>query len=166
MEKKSTGGMNVGTSSVLVAFVLLCLVTFAGLSFLSANSDYRLSRQTADKTTEYYTASTEADRRLAQLDDILTECAATNSEASYYEALADRFAADSDYTYQTEGDVHALSFIININERQDLNVILDVRYPTADDTRTFVIRSYSVVVNASWQDEIRDEIDENGLLFN
>ena len=33
MKKKFTGGVNVGTGSILVTFVLLCLVTFAALTY-------------------------------------------------------------------------------------------------------------------------------------
>ena len=167
MGKKNTGGMNIGTSSVLVAFVLLCLVTFAGLSFLSANSDYRLSRQTADKTTEYYKAGLEADRRLAELDGIFSSYAAAASESSYYRELEDRFADSLDYTWKNDetNGVRPLSFLVNINERQDLNVVLSILYPSSADERCFDIQSYSVVVNSSWQDELRDEIEENGLMF-
>ncbi|MBQ7564326.1 MAG: hypothetical protein IJT16_10090 [Lachnospiraceae bacterium] len=163
MEKRQTGGMNVGTSSVLVAFVLLCLVTFAGLSFLSANSDYRLSLQTAEKTSEYYAASGEADRRLAELDTILTELAQGASESSYYQAVKDRFLGTIDYDYAEDGESYLLSFTEQVNNRQDLKVKLKLNYPT-DGTAPFSIESYTVVVNQSWQDEIASEIDENGLI--
>ena len=168
MGKKNTGGMNIGTSSVLVAFVLLCLVTFAGLSFLSANSDYRLSRQTADKTTEYYKAGLEADRRLAELDGILSSYAAAASESSYYRELGEQFGDSHDYTWKNDeaNGIRTLSFLVNINERQDLSVVLNVLYPSSGDGRCFDIQSYSVIVNSSWQDELKDEIEENGLMFN
>ncbi len=165
MEKRQTGGMNVGTSSVLVAFVLLCLVTFAGLSFLSANSDYRLSRQTADKTTEYYAAAEKADRRLSEIDDILMEIAGESSESAYYDRADERFSDSEDISVRTEEEGRFLSFIIAINDRQDLSVKLKLRYPDSGDNRTFEIADYTVVVNSSWQNEMRDEIDENGLLF-
>ncbi len=165
MEKKQTGGMNVGTSSVLVAFVLLCLVTFAGLSFLSANSDYRLSRQTADKTTEYYEAASRADRRLAELDELLAEMADRKDKSGYLKEAYEYFSNDPDMTVSTSGDVTSAGFIVNINERQDLSVTLNLRYPSSDDKRTFEIEDYSVVVNSSWQNETLDEIDENGLMF-
>ena len=161
MGKKNTGGMNIGTSSVLVAFVLLCLVTFAGLSFLSANSDYRLSRQTADKTTEYYKAGLEADRRLAELDGILSSYAAAASESSYYRELGEQFGDSHDYTWKNDeaNGIRTLSFLVNINERQDLSVVLNVLYPSSGDGRCFDIQSYSVIVNSSWQDELKDEIE-------
>lgn len=165
MGKKQTGGMNVGTSSVLVAFVLLCLVTFAGLSFLSANSDYRLSLQTAEKTTEYYEAASRADERLAAIDEQLSAMADNNSRSGYFDEAYDYFSNDPDVTVDTSGDVTSLGFVVNINERQDLKIKLNLIYPSSDDSRTFEIENYSVVVNSSWQNETLDEIDENGLMF-
>ena len=165
MERKSTGGMHVGTSSVLVAFVLLCLVTFAGLSYLSASSDYRLSRQTADKTSEYYNAGSEADRRLSELDDIFREMAQGTSEASYFSALEDRFSTDEVYSFRTDGADHNLSFTTPVNDRQNLSVEIKLLFPASAQSPSFDITSYCVTVNSSWQDEIRDEIDEHGLLY-
>ena len=52
--KKHSGGINIGTSSILVTFVLLALVTFAALSYMSARSDYVLSKEHADRTASVY----------------------------------------------------------------------------------------------------------------
>ena len=163
MEKRQTGGMNVGTSSVLVAFVLLCLVTFAGLSFLSANSDYRLSQQTAEKTTEYYAAGEKADRKLAELDTTLRELARQGSEGSYYQSVRERFLGSLDYNYVEEEGRYLLSFTEPVNIRQDLNVLVEVNYPS-EGTKPFTIKHYTVTINQSWQDEIIHGIDENGLM--
>ena len=53
MKKKTRIGLNIGTSSILLVFVLLCMVTFAVLSFVSANADYKLSRSLGDRTAAY-----------------------------------------------------------------------------------------------------------------
>ena len=41
--KKKQFGMNIGSASILLVFVILCLVSFAVLSIVSANADSRLS---------------------------------------------------------------------------------------------------------------------------
>ena len=51
MNKKRPMAFNIGTSSILIVFVLLCLATFAALSLVSANADYRLSTALAERTT-------------------------------------------------------------------------------------------------------------------
>ena len=41
----------IGSSSLLVIFVILCLVSFATLSIVSANADYKLSKKVLDRTS-------------------------------------------------------------------------------------------------------------------
>lgn len=67
MNKKSYG-INIGFSSILVIFVILCLVSFATLSVVSANADYKLSAKLADRTTAYYTACNKAYEQLATIE--------------------------------------------------------------------------------------------------
>lgn len=58
-------GLNIGASSILVVFILLCLVTFSVLSLVSANADLKLSKRVAEHTREYYDATSEAEEILA-----------------------------------------------------------------------------------------------------
>ena len=48
MNKKKKGFIHIGFSSILMVFTMLCLVTFATLSLITANSDYRLSLKVAE----------------------------------------------------------------------------------------------------------------------
>ena len=57
----------IGSSSILVIFVILCLVSFATLSIVSANADYKLSKKVLDRTTAYYEAEGQAHRHLPPL---------------------------------------------------------------------------------------------------
>ena len=41
MNKQKKGFIHIGFSSILMVFTMLCLVTFATLSLITANSDYR-----------------------------------------------------------------------------------------------------------------------------
>ena len=60
-EKKSVPFLSIGSSSLLVVFLVLCLVIFAMLTLTGAQSDYRLSRQLADRRTAYYAACNQAE---------------------------------------------------------------------------------------------------------
>lgn len=55
-QKNSTkfGFVNIGTASLLVVFLTLCLVAFAMLSLSTAKNDYEFSKKLADRTTAYY----------------------------------------------------------------------------------------------------------------
>ena len=47
-------GIGVGGTSILAIFVVLCLVTLASLSLVSAQADYGLAKKTAEAAQEYY----------------------------------------------------------------------------------------------------------------
>ena len=59
-KKENRGFSNFGFSTILLSFVMICVVTFSALALVTANSDYRLSKKVADKTAEYYTAQEKA----------------------------------------------------------------------------------------------------------
>ena len=60
-------GIGVGGTSILAIFVVLCLVTLASLSLVSAQADYGLAKKTAEAAQEYYAADAQAERQLACL---------------------------------------------------------------------------------------------------
>ena len=67
MKSSVGGGVNVGGSSILVIFVLLCITTFATLSMVSAAASYRLAQQVAVSSRAYYEADNLAEITLANL---------------------------------------------------------------------------------------------------
>lgn len=71
MSKKQRVGLGVGGSSLLMVFIIVCLTTFATLSLLSANSDYKLSAKTAQSVSDYYAADGRATERLQQIDALI-----------------------------------------------------------------------------------------------
>ena len=72
MKKKTSRPLlTTGTSTLLLIFVSLCLLTFAVLSFLSARADQNLSRKTAERTSAYYETCNQAEDRLGETDRML-----------------------------------------------------------------------------------------------
>ena len=69
--KKKRFGVNIGTASILIVFVVVCLVSFAVLSLVSANADYKLTQKLAERETDYYNACNLAYRDLNTIDDML-----------------------------------------------------------------------------------------------
>ena len=61
-------GVGIGATSILIIFVLLCLVVFAMLSFVNANADRKLNRKLADRTQAYYEACEKAEALLEDID--------------------------------------------------------------------------------------------------
>lgn len=133
MRNKKRFGINVGTSSILVIIVVLSLVCFAGLSMVSANADYLLSRRLADRTSAYYEASSLANKQLSELNDTLkevyTEC---KSEKEFYKKIKESYA-------------DSLTFSYPVSENQALTVTVDPVYPSDETAHMFQITSFRVI---------------------
>ncbi len=71
MDRKSTHKsiISTGTTSIVLIFVMLSLLTFSVLSLVSARADLRLSRKSADRTTDYHAAENAASDVLSGLLD-------------------------------------------------------------------------------------------------
>ncbi len=73
--------ISTGTTSIVLIFVMLSLLTFSVLSLVSAQADLRLSQKSAGRTTDYYEAENAANSILTGLltADDLQACAAASN---------------------------------------------------------------------------------------
>lgn len=133
MNRKKSYGISVGTSSILVIIVILSLVCFAGLSVVSANADYRLSRKLAERTTTYYQATSLAHNDLALLDETLRQIYAESNSVSDYEQKIKESLSDS------------LTFSYFISDSQSLIVSVNPIYPANTDDTLFTISQFQIV---------------------
>lgn len=164
-KKRFSAGMNVGSSSILVTFVLLCLVTFAALSFVSANSDYKLTVETGNRITAYYEADNMAEIYLANIDSLLSKHAATCDEKTYYADIEKVFADNSNYTITRNGDDILIDYSAKISDIQDLHVTLKVLYPSHPTADTFEILEWENISTYVPAEEKTFEEEKGGLLF-
>ena len=72
-EKAPTPFFNIGASSLLVIFLILCLVTFAILTLTSAKSDADFAEKLAHHKTNYYAACNTAESTLDKIDAVLAD---------------------------------------------------------------------------------------------
>ena len=84
MKKKNLPVTNIGTVSLMMMFIVLCMVTFAALSLTSASHDARLGQKLADRQTEFYHASNQAEEMLAKVDDIIASAYKTTTDKTAY----------------------------------------------------------------------------------
>ena len=106
--RKKQFGMNIGSASILLVFVILCLVSFAVLSIVSANADSKLSARVLERTTAYYAACNQAEQSLAGMDKTLQRMyASSDSEEAYFVAVG-----------------HGKSYVIPISDLQTLQVTI------------------------------------------
>lgn len=60
--------MGIGTSMVLVVFVLFCLITFAALSYVTSRADYNKSVAASQSVKDYYDACSRMEKRIVEID--------------------------------------------------------------------------------------------------
>lgn len=72
--------LTLGMSSLLVVFLILCLVTFAVLTLSGARSDYEFAQRLSNRRQAETAAGNEAQKIWAQVDRRLMECAENGSE--------------------------------------------------------------------------------------
>ena len=126
-------GMNIGSASILLIFVILCLVSFATLSIVSANADSRLSEKVLERTSAYYKACNEAERNLAGVDKTLQEIYQTSeNEAAYFATVG-----------------HNKSYVIPVSDLQTLQVTIEILYPLHEEDTFYRITSWQVLTMGS-----------------
>lgn len=91
--KKKFPVTNIGTVTLLMIFIILCMVTFAVLSLSEAAKDRSFSRQLADQTADYYAACGNAEKMLAEIDSVISDTKNSGlSGGEYYEAISEKLA--------------------------------------------------------------------------
>ena len=138
--KKRELPLNVGTSSVLFIFVILCLVSFAILSLSSSMSDYKLSSRVAENSQAYYNACNTAEEQLATFDKTLKDLYETGiSRSSYYETVGKK-----------------KTFAVPINDIQTLEVEIRILYPDEGGGSFYDV--------TSWKTDTTGELDYDDTL--
>lgn len=158
--KKKFPVTNIGTVTLLMIFIILCMVTFAVLSLSEAAKDRSFSRQLADQTTDYYTACGNAEKMLADIDSVISDAKnAGLSGSQYYEAISEKLAnhdisekAASSEIISAKGDT--ISYSIPVNDRLILAVSLRIAAPG----ETFSGQNYRIV---SWEETQAEEWNGN-----
>lgn len=164
-KKQFSAGMNVGSSSILVTFVLLCLVTFAALSFVSANADHELAVQTGERVRSYYSTKSLAEVNLANIDSLLSKHAKANDEDTYFDTIEELFSDNSNYTIIRESGNTYIHYEVPVTKNQDLSVTLKVVYPSHPTADAFVITEWENVSTYVPEEPATIEEEKGGLLF-
>jgi len=178
--KQQSTFVNIGSSSLLIIFLVLCLTTFAILSLSSAQSDYNFSKKLADHKTEYYEASSRAEMILGEIDRILAKTAVaentgtdmtpgTGADTSAVTALLDGREIDSIilscYSASTNTDTNTdigtdsstgtdtgtiISYQVPSGEKQALKVTLLVTNDSEHENY-YKIQTWQLISTADWE---------------
>lgn len=135
-DKQQPYFVNIGSSSLLVIFLVLCLATFAVLTLSSARSDYSFSERLAEHRKTYYEASAKAEAVVDGVDEVLEQTASLHAvdDPAVFRKYLESVEAALD-GQQIEGisvetrlaeEECTVSFQVPADERQELTVILQV----------------------------------------
>lgn len=144
--------MNVGGSSILVIFIILCLTTFATLSMVSAGADLRLSEKATAAIEDYYAADTRAEQLLAEIDRALAAAVRSGGSAQSCKTAVEK-AVEGAATLTVDGDdTLTAAYAVPMGESQQLSVelLLLLKAPPGERVQR---RAWQVVPVAEWEPE-------------
>ena len=89
---------NIGIISLVLIFVMLCLLTFAVLSLVSAKADLGLSRKSAGHTTDYYEGTNRANDILFRIICCMDDQRNTSDPGHYFQNIREELEETEDWT--------------------------------------------------------------------
>lgn len=128
-KKRGYSFSHFGFPTILLTFVMLCIMTFGILSLVTANSDLKLTNKVAEKATGYYKAEEVSYQKLTQLEQILKEIYSTApTEDNFKTMIVDQLTETDIGTivYSTENDYVYLNWTIDISGAQYLSVMIKI----------------------------------------
>lgn len=165
-DREQTSFANIGSSSLLIIFLILCLTTFAILSLSSAKSDYSLSERLAEHKSQYYKASSKAEDILEEIDKTLEKLAGENdkaglsgSSAAFLSSSYIKAAEQTLNNCQIDGTAISctpqeekllITYTVPSGEKQTLDVALEVTDFTRQETY-YKIKKWQITGTGTWE---------------
>jgi hypothetical protein len=156
MNRRKSGypAVHVGTSFMLVIFIVLCLAVFAILSLTSALRDYSYSEKSAQRTTAYYEACNQAEDTLALIDTILAKASDTaTDDATYKDNAIEALQSLDDITVNadsSEEGLMSIQYSVPAGTGQALEVELNVYAPSQHTDTYYTIKTWEKVSTEEW----------------
>lgn len=147
---------NFGFSSILISFIMICIVTFSALALVTANSDYKLSKKVAERNRQYYQAQELAYEKLSQIDSSLESCYTRAGSEEEYMTAVQSALADMDGTWTDSEGALYFTYTVATAENQFLEVVLEIVYPTARNDGYYEIARWHTV-------QMEEKVEEQPL---
>ena len=150
-EKAPAPFFNIGASSLLVIFLILCLVTFAILTLTSAKSDADFAGKLAHHKTNYYAACNTAESTLDEIDAVLADAwQLSNTDTSKNSINNDSSQPDSTSNNSSQPDSTSSDTAAVFTEIETQLTALDSREQlqlSMDFTQSEPTISYAVAID-------------------
>ncbi len=143
----------IGFSSILIIFMSVAILTFSVLSMMTASADYRLSKKVAEKTSDYYLASNEAEIILQEIDSaLLTLYQNTSSNTEFVSGIETALSDIPNLTITLNETACIAEYYVTINDIQSLYVKCTLHYPTTQTQRFYTLQEWKTVGSFSEED--------------
>ena len=155
MKKKNLPITNIGTVTLLMVFIILCMITLAALSLSSSSRDAEMGEKSAHRITEYYTASNKAEELLAAIDNAFAHAYGNASNDEEYYRMIREELSSADVNANLTEDTLSVDFQVDINDSQALSVLIDVlprhQVKETDAASFYNILSWQVIRTGTWE---------------
>lgn len=150
---------NIGSVTLMMIFIVVCMVSFAALSLSTAGADYRAAKKSAKHVTNYYKASNDAEEKLAGLSQLLSESYADSKDSdSYYKDLEEKLQAMEGFSsiaQRIDGGILSgisVSYDCSISKKQALHVEILCTYPQDNAKEDlYQITCWQTISTSQWE---------------
>lgn len=152
----------IGLVTLVLIFVLLCLMTLSVLSLVTARADLRQSTKSAEQTTAYYEAENRANDILLAIIEILDRHENAPDSTSFLSSVRLELESSDtweDLPYAGDGsiltfpdDTH-INYTVPAGNERLLNVTLELSHEEQKDGKHYRILEWNILSTHEWEPE-------------
>ena len=141
--------INTGTTSLIMIFGVLALVTFAAMSLSAAGAGWRMAEKMAERTSANYQAEEESMKRLLQLEQKLRVIGKESSPETFEEQVREAVEDWED----AEWEDGCVCWEIPLQERQVFAAAVRPSYEAGEEESLREIVTWNVRSREPWENE-------------
>lgn len=141
---------NIGITSVVLIFVMLCLLTFSVLSVVSARADLSLSQKSARRTTAYYESYNSAVEILKEIVACIDSQRDQTDETLYFQNIKEQLDGENGISFS---DDQHLSYSVSLDSEQMLTVSLTLSFTPFENGNYYRIDMWKTISTHKWNSD-------------
>lgn len=143
----SRSAISVGTTTLVLIFVLLCLLTFSVLSLVSARANMRLSQKSADRTTAYYEAENTSSDILIQVTEAVQKYLNISDEDTFFKNVRTELDGKNGIRFT---DDETLTWTVSLTENQYLRAEVQISFQPFSNGNHYRIIAWNTYTDYDW----------------
>ncbi len=152
----------VGIPSILLIFVIMCLMTFSILSLVTVRADKRLTERNAEKSAEYYHADGISQKMLSYADTIILQALKSTEKETVGKSYTEnernnimiknikKSVDGKEISFTQSGNEFCLCWSVPVNASQAIEMKISPQY---NDESRYKTLSHRLVQTKEWKGE-------------